>query len=401
MKALVLGGFAQMDSDAKQQYWAEVLHPLQQRFLNLINQENFAQISQEEAVKQEIVATLEALCGIAEATQIDNVASLFSFLMDFLSSCIGLMEVYSNTPETINLIIEVFVEVAHKQICYLGETKSMKLYEACLTLLQVYSKNNQSRKRSDATAEEDQYQDLLLIMELLTNLLSKEFIDFSDTDDVFRNQDQGTPASNRTVSAADVVLYGVNIVLPLMSQDLLKFPSLCNQYYKLITFICEIFPEKIPQLPEDLFKSLMFSLELGMTSMSSEISQLCLEALSPLAEQCAKNQEKDSPLFIATRHFLKLVFDMLVLQKHNTEMTVAAGEALYTLVCLHQAEYSELVETLLSSQRDAIIYQRLADAFNKLTASSTPPTMDRKQKVAFLKSLEEFVANVGGLLCVK
>lgn len=68
---------------------------------------------------------------------------------------------------------------------------------------------------------------------------------------------------------------------------------------------------------------------------------------------------------------------------------------------LRQAEYSELVETLLSSQRDAVIYQRLADAFNKLTASSTPPTMDRKQKVAFLKSLEEFVANVGGLLCVK
>lgn len=123
----------------------------------------------------------------------------------------------------------------------------MKLYEACLTLLQVYSKNNQSRKRSDATAEEDQYQDLLLIMELLTNLLSKEFIDFSDNgessfplnarpadispsnlftpvfpDEVFRNQEQGTPASSRTVSAADVVLYGVNIVLPLMSQDLLK-----------------------------------------------------------------------------------------------------------------------------------------------------------------------------------
>ncbi|KAM8857681.1 exportin-4 isoform 1-T1 [Synchiropus picturatus] len=422
MKALVLGGFANMDSENKQQYWAEVLHPLQQRFLNLINQENFAQICQEEPVKLEIVATLEALCGIAEATQVDNVAMLFTFIMDFLSSCIGLMEVYSSTPETINLIIEVFVEVAHKQICFLGEAKSMKLYEACLTLLQVYSKNNQNRKRSDATAEEDQYQDLLLIMELLTNLLSKEFIDFSDTgefdfflplftantkmplflsDEVFRGQDQASPASTRAVSAADVVLYGVNIVLPLMSQDLLKFPSLCNQYYKLITFICEIFPEKIPLLPEELFKSLMFSLELGITSMSSEVCQLCLEALSPLAEQCAKNQEKDTPLFVATSHFLKLVFDMLVLQKHNTELTVVAGEALYTLVCLHQAEYSELVETLLSTQRDAVIYQRLADAFNKLTASSTPPTMDRKQKMAFLKSLEEFVANVGGLLCVK
>lgn len=400
MKALVLGGFAHMDTETKQQYWTEVLQPLQQRFLRVINQENFPQTCQQEEVKQEITATLEALCGIAEATQVDNVAILFNFLMDFLTNCIGLMEVYKNTPETVNLIIEVFVEVAHKQICYLGESKAMNLYEACLTLLQVYSKNNLGRQRIDVTAEEEQYQDLLLIMELLTNLLSKEFIDFSDTDEVFRGQEPG-PAASRSVSAADVVLYGVNLILPLMSQDLLKFPTLCNQYYKLITFICEIFPEKIPQLPEDLFKSLMYSLELGMTSMSSEVCQLCLEALTPLAEQCAKAQETDAPLFLATRHFLKLVFDMLVLQKHSTEMTTAAGEAFYTLVCLHQAEYSELVETLLSSQQDPVIYQRLADAFNKLTASSTPPALDRKQKMAFLKSLEEFMANVGGLLCVK
>lgn len=44
--------------------------------------------------------------------------------MDFLNNCIGLMEVYKNTPETVNLIIEVFVEVAHKQICYLGEVNT-------------------------------------------------------------------------------------------------------------------------------------------------------------------------------------------------------------------------------------------------------------------------------------
>lgn len=80
---------------------------------------------QQEEVKQEITATLEALCGIAEATQVDNVAILFNFLMDFLTNCIGLMEVYKNTPETVNLIIEVFVEVAHKQICYLGEVSTV------------------------------------------------------------------------------------------------------------------------------------------------------------------------------------------------------------------------------------------------------------------------------------
>lgn len=38
----------------------------------------------------------------------------------------------------------------------------------------------------------------------------------------------------------------------------------------------------------------------------------------------------------------QLVFDMLVLQKHNTEMTTAAGEAFYTLVCLHQVPDASL-----------------------------------------------------------
>ncbi|KAL0622511.1 LOW QUALITY PROTEIN: Exportin-4 [Plecturocebus cupreus] len=283
------------------------------------------------------------------------------------------MEVYKNTPETVNLIIKVFVEVTHKQIRYLEKSKAMNLHEACLTLLQM-------------SAEEERYQNLLLIMELLINLLSKEFIDFSDTDEVFRGHEPGQ-ATNRSVSAADVVLYGVKLILPLMSQDLLKFLTLCNQYYRLITFICEVFREKIPQLPEDLFKSLMYSLKLEMTSMSSEVCQPYLEALALLAELCAKAQETDSPLFLATQCFLKLVFDML---KYNTEVTTAAGEAFYTLVCLPKAEYSELVETLLSSP---VIYQRLADAFNKLTASSTPPMLDRKQKMAFLKSLEEFMKN--------
>lgn len=40
-------------------------------------------------------------------------------------------------------------------------------------------------------------------------------------DEVFRGHEPGQ-AAGRAVSAADVVLYGVNLILPLMSQDLLK-----------------------------------------------------------------------------------------------------------------------------------------------------------------------------------
>ena len=48
-----------------------------------------------------------------------------------------------------------------------------------------------------------------------------------------------------SVTAADVCLYGLNIIMPLMSAELLKFPNLCLQYFKTITFVCEIYPEKV------------------------------------------------------------------------------------------------------------------------------------------------------------
>lgn len=46
---------------------------------------------------------------------------------------------------------------------------------------------------------------------------------------------------------------------------------------------------------------------------------------------------------------VQLVFDMLVLQKHNMEMTVAAGEAFYTLVCLHQVNKQHNIQISLIS----------------------------------------------------
>lgn len=56
------------------------------------------------------------------------------------------------------------------------------------------------------------------------NMFNLSFIQnifFFSADEVFRGHEPGQ-VTNRSVSAADVVLYGVNLVLPLMSQDLLK-----------------------------------------------------------------------------------------------------------------------------------------------------------------------------------
>ena len=64
----------------------------------------------------------------------------------------------------------------------------------------------------------------------------------------------------------------------LMSEELLKFPSLCLQYFKFITFLCEIFPEKVTGLQPDLQQSLVNSLQLGLTSLGVDpVFSLCCD----------------------------------------------------------------------------------------------------------------------------
>ena len=63
-----------------------------------------------------------------------------------------------------------------------------------------------------------------------------------------------------------------------MSEELLKFPSLCLQYFKFITFLCEIFPEKVNGLQAELQQSLVNSLQLGLTSLGVDpVFSLCCD----------------------------------------------------------------------------------------------------------------------------
>jgi len=42
-----------------------------------------------------------------------------------------------------------------------------------------------------------------------------------------------------------VVVLGLNILLPLMTTELLKFPKLCNLYYNLLVYVLENYPDQV------------------------------------------------------------------------------------------------------------------------------------------------------------
>merc|ERR1719341_1439338 len=361
LKALVLVGAAQENSESREQYWGQVLKPLEIRYQAIVARDNIKAIYMEEKVR---------------------------------GAVIDLLALYHHYSIIVELILELYCETAKRILCYFTAAESRVLYESSLSLIRTYADHQVGKRTVDKEAEEEQYRDLLLLMELLTNLLSKDFIDLSPPDT--------GPDSGETVTAADVCLYGLNIIMPLMSAELLKFPNLCLQYFKTITFVCEIYPEKVTTLNPDLQKNLVASLELGLTSIGVDtVYTLCCDFIQVLGCYMVRQKIQSSPIYEPMRPFLKLLLDLILSQKINSELIPHSSATLYVLICLFQDTYHQLVELLIQSQaHDETNKQRLMEAFTQLT-HNIPLSAERIHRIRFRDNFDKFIVNVRGFLFVK
>ena len=92
-----------------------------------------------------------------------------------------------------------------------------------------------------------------------------------------------------------------------MSAELLKFPSLSLQYFKTITLVCELYPDKICNLNPELQKNLIASLELGLTGIGVDsVYTLCCDFIQVLCSFMHRSKKTGVPIYEALRPFLKV-----------------------------------------------------------------------------------------------
>ena len=60
----------------------------------------------------------------------------------------------------------------------------MILYEAAMSVVKAYTVNATGRTTVDTNAEEETYNDLVLLVEMLISLLTKDFLDLSHGNDL-------------------------------------------------------------------------------------------------------------------------------------------------------------------------------------------------------------------------
>ena len=76
------------------------------------------------------------------------------------------------------------------------------------------------------------------MLRLLTNLTMRDLIDFGGSED-----DSGALAANeagQAVNVAQLVFLGLDILIPLISLELLSYPKLCILYFRLLAYMIEV-----------------------------------------------------------------------------------------------------------------------------------------------------------------
>lgn len=269
--------------------------------------------------------------------------------------------------------------------------------------LKAYAAQNIGRKRADANSKEEAISDILCVLELLSHLATKDFIDFSA-------EHEGKVAAD---TVADVVFYGLERMIPLMTEEYLDFPPLSKQYFTLVNSMVSTYTARVALLAHSLFMQLVQSVMFGVQRPDSEIARDSLRALAGLVSFHAKAQGGGGTGGLSTHvqaqpqllsDCMHKLLQMVVYEGSIWDRLDAASNAILALVLCDRDAFIRMVNGILE-QQPPTVKDRLRAEFEELTTAIPPPLQqapggrggggtDRHSRLAFRDKLKRFAQRV-------
>ncbi|KAI9273596.1 armadillo-type protein [Sporodiniella umbellata] len=384
------------DETMRNNYFGLMFNMMEERLGSILHDPEYQKTYQNGEVVNNVMNALEMFDGLALSCQFDNTKSIFQFCSRFFDSFIQLMNIYKSVSEAQLVILQLFSDLLGRlDFGYLEPESKQMLFSTTIQILQSFGASNQGKKRMHTQEEEEDqpYADIATVLSMLTNTIA------SGTEDVIRKE-QGLGSDS---GVADVVLFGINIVIPMIDLQMLKIPALCRQYVKLISHLIEIFPNKLAGLPPVLFNNLMASLQFGVQHDIPEINILTLRAIIPLTIWAIEQQRKNGNIeFLkpSLQKFLEILLNNLLFQHLDTSVLEPSSEALLVLVHAQRDVYTILAHQIISQQTPEH-QERLYKAFTALDAEIPQSYIPDRNSTVFIEALLSFLMNVRAILRVK
>jgi len=340
--------------------------------------------------------------GVARAGDMVASERIPKFLTPSLGHLSGLMEFYAQDLTISEGLLRLFRDYAEQFIAVLDSESCLSLFRASSDLLKSYSSHHCSSNRVivHSSEEEQKYDDVLCAIELLIQLGTKDFIDIGDQSGI------------NSMQVSEMIFFGLQQILPLMTRGLLQYPNLCTQFFSLVGFMLETYAEQIKLLPYDLFDALLESLLYGMSHHDESIAKSSLQGLTGIAREhletrvldvhIATSQNHEGLIDKCTRRLLmEVIFQNIIWDRIEP-----AGVALLPLAAIDINRFAVVVQSI-SSQVQPEHQQRLVAAFQALlkpevlAKASSTGYEGRKNRIMFKKDFENFCHEIHSFLTIK
>jgi len=412
MTALLVG-CSEMDDERASGMLSACLTSVHASFQSLIHALSNKQVRSHEINAQEMACLcVEMYCGAARASEMSEPERIPQFMTPSLPHLSGLMVYYAQDLTICERLLRLFRDYAEQFIAMLNREQCLALFTASVDLLKSYSAHHCASRVIHRTStsthadleEEQNYSDVLCAIELLIHLGTKDFIDICGSKPGAENV--GVDSNQVT----DVLLFGLQQILPLMTQGLLQFPTLCTQYFSLVGFVMDTYPEKVCIVPFELFNSLLESLLFGMSHPDTFISKSSLRGISGLVKEHLQSQVLSNHLAQypdIIDNCSRRLLNEVVFQKIVWDRLEPAGAALLPLAAVDVNKFVAVVNSLAQNLGSQEKQQRLQSAFQILmkpeviTKVAAGGYEGRMNRLRFKKDFEVFVRDVHSFIVIQ
>ncbi|KAF5399926.1 Exportin-4 [Paragonimus heterotremus] len=383
---------------------------------------------------------------------VQNVLSLFSEVTESCLIYLASIPAAASSPSAKQYSSE-HLEPSDVEQGVLGSEASANFLNLSVTLCRNYAKQNTNKASFDPTAEDDRVAELRLLLNLLTRISAHEFeLRLSGTyvslDPVNDRSPTDALAPSTPVRTVEVTVIGLGYLLPLITESMLMVPDLCNPFYSLALYACELRIEGFSQLSDEkltyfgrlirlgIFGSAASDVPVAKTSISSSFSgpdnsvtHRCLELFTILADYCldlrSLPQPSDKELQAANRlssllgldtQLLMDLFGLITKSSYPVDLESVFSSLIISLIHMNPSAYAQLVTQWINSCPDSDTRDRLHMAFERLgtpsnpsmncppiTCSYTAAFHDRKPtrlgRTDFQQRFHTFVAEVRAFVC--
>ncbi|CAJ1938974.1 unnamed protein product [Cylindrotheca closterium] len=380
----------------------EIFKAIHDVFSSLVHVLSTRQATPDQVDAKEMTSLcVELYGGVARTGEMVEPNRIPKFLTPSLSHLSGLMAFYANDLIICEGLLRFFRDYAEQFIAILDPEDCLALFQSSADLLKAYSSVHCASTRviKNDVEEEQNYTDVLCAIQLLIQLGTKDFLDV------------GKDGAINSSQVTEMIFFGLQQILPLMTRGLLQFPTLCKQYFSLVGFMMETYPDEVGQLPFELFDALLESLLFGMSYHDPSVAKASFYGISGILKEQIQNKVLDMHLSspqgpaLIEKCSRRLLMDV-VFQNIIWDRIEATGAALLSLAALDLNRFAAVVQSI-AQQMPAENQQRLSHSFQVLlkpeilAKAGSPGYEGRQNRIRFRKDFEDFCNEIHSFLLMR